>query len=263
MKSSEIKNDRRIAIVGDSGTGKTWIIGTLCRYVPTLVVTADASGLDTFRQMGVDPDIVLIESWDNAWDALAEIKSYEGKSKALAIDDFGKVQERGVQRVEGKPRGRDEERMRPDALSAMTRKGLVLGDRKMILPQFGEVAVASESFLYELLSTAFPIKVMTMLLETREHPRTGQDALYPALLGNIRYDILSRFSLVLNTFMERREATTLFCATSRPHPRLGTKDRYSPGRTWVDPTAERILAHIVGPDEHETPTETQIGVGIH
>lgn len=35
MKLSEISRDKRILIQGGSGVGKTTIIGTLCKFIPT------------------------------------------------------------------------------------------------------------------------------------------------------------------------------------------------------------------------------------
>lgn len=271
MKLGEVRGSTRVAALGDSGTGKTRLVGLLCALVPTVVVTADPEGLDTLVGMGAIPaEVVLLQDWDNIWDYHGAIlASLKNGAKAVALDDFGAAQREMRRKIELQARSFSEEKLATPAREEMIRQQLLQGDRKLLLQHYGELAGAAENWLYEFIRLPAPLKLMTMLTEVRDNPRSGEDYLFPNLMGNIRYDILALFSLVLNTFIAYREGKAHFAITSRPHPRIATKDRYGVPRTWAgdfrDPTMERIYLHILrqeGDSDRETALELAIGVGL-
>jgi energy-coupling factor transporter ATP-binding protein EcfA2 len=51
MKLNEIPQNRTILVMGNSGTGKTTLCGTLAQIVPTVIVTADRKELETLRKL--------------------------------------------------------------------------------------------------------------------------------------------------------------------------------------------------------------------
>ena len=264
MKLSEIKYEKRAIFLGDQGTGKTRLLGTLCQLVPTVLVTSDLQGLATIRNMPeCDPEIVYVENWDNIWDYYQQIaKAVKAGAQAIAVDDFGGTQEQLARRLNLKPKDMTEARTEPGKRQEDIRKAMMMGSRRLLLQQWGEMALGTESWLYEILQLPVDVKWFTVLSGLRDHPRTGEDWLMPELMGQARDRILAKFGLVVNTFHTLHKGAVYWCATSKPHPRIPTKDRYSQPRTWVDPTAAKILQHIIGKEDVETATEKEIGTGI-
>mgnify|MGYP001616051068 CR=1 FL=1 len=69
MKLDQVQADKCILVGGDSGSGKTHLIGTFCEYIPTAVITSDPKGLDTLKSMKINPDVILLTNLIKAWDA--------------------------------------------------------------------------------------------------------------------------------------------------------------------------------------------------
>lgn len=266
VQLSEVPRTRNIFVLGDSGTGKTHLLGTLCNLMPTVLCTADPNGLDTLDDMGVKPKVVLVNDWSRAWDYVQQLgKLAQEGAMALALDDFGGIQEVLERRIQLESRGKTEEQMPAANRNTHIRAQLVRGDRRLIQSQYMQIATATDSWLYEVLRLPYRVRIVTNLVDLRPHPRTTEDHLFPNITGNLRYVLAAKFSLVLNTFVEQRDGTTHWCATSQAHPRIPTKDRYGEPRTWINPTAERLMRHINRKEESsdkETQAEQQIGVGI-
>lgn len=262
MRLTDVKTDRRILIQGRGGVGKTTIIGTLCRLLPTVVVTADKNGLDTLRHMGVDPEVVLISDWKDCWDSYKQIVEASSRCRAVAIDDFGSIQTTARRKIEAAPRGWDEEHAKNIA-PAITGQ-LMRGERRMQMQDWGGMWVAMETFLYEVLALPFAVKLVTVLEAPDKDPRTGEIRLYPQLQGAIQSTLSPRFSLVAEAFVAEHDSKSYYCLSCRPHPRIETKTRFEAdgGRTWVNPDMARVLAYCTGKGGEETKLETDIGIGL-
>lgn len=265
MKLKDITRDKRLLILGGSKTGKTRLLGTLCQVVPTLYITGDKDGLDTLEAMGVDPEILLIEDWRDIWKIWQSIQKLAPDFKALAVDDLGSIQRAARRKVETSGRGAAEERMAPADRLATIQRQLMQGDRRLQMQQWGELAISVETFLQALLGLSIPLKVVTVLEELREHPRSGAECLWPNLDGSIRYDLPAYFSLIGSTFVTADQNAASYWLTTRPHSRIPTGERYGAPRTWENPTMLRVLKHInraEQPEDAETPRERATGVGI-
>ena len=261
MKLSEVKVDRRILVQGRGGTGKTTIIGTLCKLLPTLVVTCDANGLDTLRHMGVDPEVVLMHDWKNCWDDFKKIAEASSRCRAVAIDDFGSVQTTARRKIEQMPRGWDEEHAKN--LGPAVKQQLMRGERRMQMQDWGGMWVAMETFLYEVLALPYAVKLVTVLEAPDKDPRTGEMRLFPQLQGAIQNTLSPRFSLVAESFIAEHDDKTYYCLSCRSHPKIETKTRFSEaGRTWVNPDMTRVLAYCGGKGGVESKLESDIGIGI-
>lgn len=266
MKVADLKPEANVAVIGDTGTGKTYLVGTLCQLFPTVVISADKAGLDTLVKMKVEAEIIVIADWRNVWDSFKEVeKLLKGSYRAVAVDDFGAVQEVLKRKTSMQPKGQNESSMRSDQRVEQFRRGLMQGDRRLQLRDFGEITSATEAFLYEFKQLKADFRMITLLEELREHPRTGEEYLYPDLVGASRYNVLAQFSLVVNSFKDYHNEQTSFCITSLPHPRIPTKDRLGVPRTWASPTAAKLLLHVAGkegPQDVETEQERRIGTGL-
>jgi len=259
-KLSEIPRDKRVLVQGQSGTGKTTIIGTLCRLVPTLLITSDKEGLETLATMGLDPEVIYMDDWVQCWDKYGEITKAVPSFKALAIDDFGATQATARHKIEEMPRGYKEEQDRD--FRTTVRRELMRGERTMEMRDWGKMWVAIENFLSAVLALPPQIKLVTVLESPEEDPRTGKMRLYPNLQGAIRHSLPARFSLVAEAFVGEHKDVMHYCLSSKPHPRVATKDRYGKGRTWVDPSMVNILAYLNGKGGEETEIEKAIGTGL-
>lgn len=266
-KLSEIEQPKNILVMGSSGTGKTRFCGTLAQLVPTVIVTGDVAGLTTLRQLDILPEteIVPIEDWKKCWSYfLNDIKPRANDYAALAIDDLGGLEVKIRQKINLEAKGYREEQMSPTEREVKIREQLMLGERKFSQPDWGESWVALSNFLSECLKLPFRVKLVTVLEGTARNPRTGDDHIYPALQKASRQEILARFSLVGELFIAYdKEDKPRYCLHSRPHPKIETKDRFlEGGRTWVNPTMPKVLAHINYKGEPETDTEKKIGTGL-
>lgn len=272
MKLSEVERPPRLLIVGAGGTRKTAFIGTLAAMLPTVVVTSDPAGLETIRsnfpEVAENLEVELLESWGEAWNVYERLAGYarDKKFKALALDDYGASQALTISKILSSPRGKDEERMRGDDLAKRVMQQRIAGFRKLQgQPQWGELGTASGSFLEFVLALPFGVEVVTVREDIRAHPRDGEASVYPALMGALRDDVDAYFQVVANTFLDRDgDGRTLFVMTTRPHPRMANKNRYAVGRTWVDPTFERVfrnLRHTERKEDEESALERRIGAG--
>lgn len=262
MELSQIEFDRNVMVMGASGTGKTHLIGTLCQLLPTLVITSDKNGLETLLNMNASPqNIVLIEDWRRCWDYLQNIEKSLRQCLALAIDDFGSVQTAAKRKIELMPANWKEERIPLLEFTIEARRRLLLGERQMQLRQWGKLWTAIESFLIEILSLPFKVRLLTTLETTVNDPRTGDEVIVPALVGQARTSIPAKFSLVAEAFVSEIDSQRLFCLSSEPHPRVETKDRYA-GRVWINPTAKRLLQHMSKDKQEEVESEIERRVGF-
>ena len=273
-KTSEINRDKRILIIGDTASGKTHILGTFCLLpdAECLVITADKEGLDTLHSKGADPDVLLIEDYFNIWvyyqEAVKWLRSHQGKTTILLFDDVGAAQETARQKITEMPQGKAEEILsnkNSDEHLRSVAQQMMKGERRFGLPDFGHLKQGMESFVHRLFSLPFDVTVMTVLEAPREDPRTGSDRLYPALEGHLRDWLMPKFSFVGTSFSVYPEKgkDPVYCLSSKSNPRVSTKDRYQEmGRTWINPTAEKLIAHIGGAGVKETEQENKIGVGV-
>lgn len=264
MKLKELEKDKRILVIGASGTGKTTIIGTLCKLIPTLVVTADINGLETLETMGVNPEVVFVKDWNRIYDHFGEIKQHIDDCLALAIDDLGAMQMATRHKIEKYPIGKFEEKAmqaKPAEFRESVRRELMLGERRMQIQQWGDLWIAMESFLVEALELPFAVKMVTVLEGLAENPRDNQQHIYPKLLGQTQTTIPARFSIVAEAFITEHEKKLYYCLSSRSHPKIETKDRFG-GRTWVNPDMKAILAHMNRKGGEETELEKKIGIGL-
>lgn len=267
-KLSEIKDvPKKVLILGRPGTGKTYLIGTLCQILPTLLVTSDIEGLDTLRAMKVDTEVIHISDWNKIWDYYYEIAKLSKDFAALAIDDFKAMQETSSDRIELQPRHAGEEKAMDKDRSKFqsgVKEQIMLGDRRLQIQQWGDLYLAVSTFLSEVMKLPFRVKVVTATEAIRKNPRDGQEHLYPAVQGQIVYDLSARFSMVAETFIHDDGGNNLYCLSCKSHGRLETKSRFDEngGRTWVNPTAQKILKYMAGQDEAETAQEKKIGIGL-
>ncbi len=264
MKLSEVKMGKKVLVLGAPGTGKTHIIGTLCKFVPTLVVTADADGLQVLQTMGIDTEVILIEDWRKCWNCYSEIATLAPKYRAVAIDDFGLMQESLRHKVEMMPRGWEEEKRQGKDFEVQVKKDLMMGERRMHLDQWGSMWIGLESFITAILKLPFDVKLVTVLEGEAESPRDGHQRIYPNLQGAVRYSLSARFSLVAETFIADHKGKQYYALTCRSHSKIETKSRYDEagGRTWVNPSMASVLAYINGKGGPETEIEKEIGVGL-
>jgi len=255
MKLKDIDTTRKILIIGASGTGKTTIVGTLCKLMPTLVVTADKEGLDTLRTMGLNPDVLVVSDWKHVWDYFQEIKEASEDHLAIAFDDFGSIQTTTRRKIEQMPIGRGEEKAaNPDEI----KRQLMRGERRMQIRQWGELWLAIETFLYEVLSLPFVVKLVTVLEGISRDPRTEEEVITPSLLGQTRTTLPARFSLVAESAIYQINGKTHYTLHCCSHGKIETKSRYREGRVWVDPTMKKVLLYTENKDEAETDIEKKI-----
>jgi len=262
MKLSAIERSTNILIQGGSGVGKTTILGTLCKLVPTLVITSDKEGLETLASQGIDPDVILMEDWAKCWDVFQEIMREAPKYQAIGIDDFGATQTTARHKIERMPRGYKEEMAGMSKVEPMIKAELMRGERRMQMQDWGSMWVAMETFLYEVLDLSPKIKLVTVLEAPEDDPRTGEMKLMPNLQGAIRYSLPARFSLVAEAFISEYKDDQYYCLSSLSHPKVATKDRYGGGRTWINPNAADVLAYINHKGKPETETEKAVGIGL-
>jgi len=262
MKLSELKRNKNILVQGGSGTGKTTIVGTLCKFIPTLLITSDIGGLDTLNTIGIDPEIIYMADWAKCWDSFQEVEKKAPNFKAIAIDDFGATQVTARRKIERMPRGYTEEKVGMTKLMPQITQELMRGERRMQIQDWGSMWIAIETFLYEVLALPPVIKLVTVLESPDEDPRTGELRLYPNLQGAIRHSLPARFSLVAEAFIAEHKDKLHYCLSSKPHPRVSTKDRYGTGRTWVNPDMAQVLAYLNGKGNPETDIEKAIGIGL-
>ena len=145
-------------------------------------------------------------------------------------------------------------------------KELLLGERKLEFDQWGMITMACESFLNRIMPMSFKVRLVTIREVIDTDKRTGEEKLYPALRGALRTGISARFSLVAESFLATVDKKQVFCLSSRSHPKVETKDRFSVdgnGRTWLNPDMSKILQHINRKEEvAESEIERKIGSGI-
>ena len=249
--------------------GKTHLCGTLCDIVPATIVTGDLTGFETLTTMNnqrpfrYQPYIIFIESWLKADDYVSEIEKRSETDLALVLDDFGSIQDRSYNKASRMPR-RWEERQ-PD-IAKTIEKQLLLGERKLEYDQWGQITMACETFLNRVMPLPFKLRLVTIREKIDSDKRTGEDKLYPALRGDLRTGISARFSLVAESFLATVDKKQVFCLSSRSHPHVETKDRFTPdgaGRTWLNPDMAKVIAHINRKEEvAESATEIKIGSGI-
>lgn len=265
-KLSELEQPKNILIMGGSGTGKTRVCGTLAQLVPTVIVTADSAGLETLRQMNIKPEteIIDIKDWKNCWDYFKQIASKASEYVALAIDDLGSIETTAKRKISYGAKSFIEEKMSLKERDLAIREQLMLGERRFSQPDWGESWTALSNFLTECLRLPYKIKLVTVLEGTAKNPRTNEDHIYPALQKASRQEVLARFSLVGELFIAYdKDDNPKYCLHSKPHPRIETKDRFvKGGRTWIDPTMEKVLVHINHKGEPETEQEKKIGTGL-
>lgn len=266
MRLTEVKASPNILVIGESGKGKTHLLGTFCQVAPTVVLTADGRGLSTLKKFeGIEPEIELADSWNDPWSLYDRLSSHTKTHRILCLDDLGALQDIVGRSIQGHSRGQNEERMRSDQRDRLVRGQLMAGGRRLEQRQWGELDIAINSFLGEIMELPYRLVVVTVLEDIRDHPRTGLTQVYPNLAGAIRDDLMARFSLVLNLFTQEEEGQIVYVASCRPHPRLPNKTRFGEPRTWIDPDGQKLLAHIAGRDGkegEETPLEKKIGAGL-
>jgi energy-coupling factor transporter ATP-binding protein EcfA2 len=266
VKLDEIQPDMKFLVMGQSGTGKTHLVGTLAELMPTVIVTADIKGLTTLKRMQVKPEteIIRITDWDNIWSDYQAISSLSKDYLALAIDDLSRLEELSRDRVEYMPRTAAESRMSKTEFQAYIREQLMLGDRSFRPYDWGITFLGMDNFLNDCLKLPYKVILLTCLESEYIHQRTGQPHIYPALQKATRDVIHARVSEVYETFIAYDSHNKpIYCAHCHPHPKIQTKTRQGNGRTWINPTMQKFINHVVGgKDDVETELEKRIGVGV-
>lgn len=267
VKLNELTTDKRILNIGQSGTGKTRLAGTLAQLIPTVIVTADKNGLDTLRQMDVNPEIILLENWARVFDYYREIAKLSSQYQAIVFDDLGAIQEAGLDKIEVTPRTANEDKQYSKdrrAFQQMVIEQIMTGERRPQIQQWGDIYNALTEFISQVFKLPYKIQMVSCLEKLQKNPRTREDHLYPAVAGQLAITFPAKFSLVLETFTTEEGGNLYYCASCKSHPRLETKTRYddSGGRTWINPDMGKILAYINKKGEPETPLEKRIGVGL-
>jgi hypothetical protein len=266
-KLNEIQTDKRFLITGASGSGKTNLIGTIACMLPTVIAYHDANGIkDTLETMPILPEteFIFIEGWHNIWQYYDQIKQASEKYKVIALDDFGAIQEVAKDKIELEPRSKFEDTAQSkdrNTFRSTLKEQIMLGERVLQLQQYGSLYVSVNEFLVNILALNYPIKIVTCLERKEKNPRTGEDHLYPAIVGQIGDSLPAKFSMVLETFTAAIDNKAVFCATCKAHPRLETKWRGHDGFTMINPSFEKILARMNG-KESETKQEEKIGFGF-
>jgi energy-coupling factor transporter ATP-binding protein EcfA2 len=266
-KLSEIATDKRFLITGASGSGKTNLIGTLACLVPTVIAYHDKNGIkDTLESMPILPEteFVFIEDWHNIWECYDQIKQLSNNHLALAMDDFGAIQDVAKDKIELEPRSKYEDAAMNKDRNEFRRnisEQIMLGERALQLQQYGSLYISVNELLVNVLALSYPIKTITCLERKEKNPRTNEDHLYPAIVGQIGDNLAAKFSMVIETFTTSIDNKTAFCATCKAHPRLETKWRGHDGFTMINPSFEKILARMNG-KEVETKQEEKIGFGF-
>ena len=264
-KLSETRTDKKILIIGAGGTGKTHIIGTLCEVMPTLVVTADENGLETLKTQGVEPaGVIILSNWQDCWADYKEIVGMQGKAQAIALDHLGATQEIIQDKIILTPRKWEENTFNRNraAAEATYKREIMLGERRLAQDQWGSMWLGLDAFLNAILSLNFAVKLVTVLESVAENPRDGQEHVYPNLQKAMRLSISAKFGLVANSFIGSQGEDTYFALTCRSHPRIETKSRYGPGRTWENPTALSLLGYMNRKGGEESEIEKKLGVGL-
>lgn len=265
MKLRDVAAAANMLLIGESGRGKTYQLGLLSQLAPSVLLTADRRGLDTIRRFSdAEPEIELAESWSDPWALYDRLSAHSSAYRMLLLDDLGALQDVIGLSIQKHARGRDEERQRSDVREKAIRGQLLAGGRRLQQSQWGELDIAMNAFLTELLLLPYKLIAVTVLEDVREHPRTGAAQVYPNLVGGIRNDLTARFSLVANLFIHEEDGRSLYCMSCRPHSRLPNKSRYGVPRTWINPTPERVLRYINGNEgkgDEETPQEQRVGSG--
>jgi len=268
MKLNEIQPSKNVLVMGASGTGKTTLVGSLAALLPTVIVTADEAGLDTLHQMSLLPDteIILLKDWqDDAWRSFEQIAGLSNSHAAIALDDLGALQEIAQDKVELSPKHAGEEKARDKdkyQFELTLRQALMMGERRLEIQQWGALFLAVSNFLSEVLKLPYRVKLVTVLEALKDNPRTGQPHIAPALAGQVANTLPARFSLVADAFIADMDGRNLYCLSCIGHPRIETKCRYGKGRTWIDPTMEKVLAYINGKGEAESERERKIGINL-
>ncbi len=266
-KISEIQTDRRFLITGASGTGKTHLIGTLACLVPTVIIYSDKNGIkDTLETMPILPEteLLYLPDWHLVWDCHDTLINLQKTHIALCMDDFGAIQDIAKDKLEYEPRTRNEDMAQSKDRTEFRRnvsEQLMLGERTLQLQQYGALYLSVNEFLVNALALSYPIKVVSCLERQEKNPRTQENHLYPAIVGQIGDNLSAKFSMVLETFTTTIDNKTAFCATCKAHPRLETKWRGHDGFTMINPSFEHILARVNG-KEGETKQEEKIGFGF-
>ena len=245
MKLNELETKTRILLQGSSSSGKTHQIGTLCRFVPTLVITGDPEGLDTLRKMSVEAEVEVITDWRDMVRQRASIMATLSKVAAVAVDDIGSLQANFRGYIESRPWNWSEERLNGPQLKEKIDRELILGERRFDQARWGQMFVGLDSFFSELFRHGPPIQLYTVLDTTREDPFSGQEKLTANLQGAIRSTLAARCSLILHTYKVTKGDVTEFHASSQPHANVDSKDRYGNGVEWVNPDMATILQHIM------------------
>lgn len=265
MKLSEIEIKKRVLIQGASGTGKTRLLGTCCEVLPSVFITADPDGVETLRSMNILPEteFFLLSDWSSVWSWVESIEKhvYDKKPQAILLDDMTVFQDKALISGFFTPKSAEERKLNASAFKEMVKREMIQGNRRLEQQARGNANTGIDSVLRTVFDLPAPIKMVTVLESAREHPRSGQDHLFPLLEGGLREELASRFSLVINTFVAQYGSAMYYCATSRPNARIETKDRFGNPRTWVWPTAAALIQHMNRKEEPENDIERAIGIG--
>ena len=170
-KSNEMFKDRKQSIlsIGDSRTGKTFFIGTMCDHEKVLVIDVEG-GLSTIE--GKNFDSIRVKTFKEFKEALNWYMSEGSKNYTmLSIDSINRVQ--AMLAVELQP------------------------DGKLTQNQWGEVLATLRKIL-DVLSASCPTSfhVSTMAMESKDE-LTGRVRIYPNIQGSFKFDLTGYFDSVL------------------------------------------------------------------
>lgn len=298
---SEIPRPRKILLTGEPKVGKTTILGNFCQLFgdKALYVSTDVSGPNTLSGMGLDPETVPINSWEDMPKALSQIAKAMQSRSVLLVDDLTHFQEQDKLDITFDPQDYAERDILKtsgkEALEASIGRKVLVDGRKWEQGMWGELDLSFSYTIHELQHIPQArIIVMTTLLREARHTRSNEIVLFPNLDGSIRNELLARFDMVVHLFRHTSEQDSkdYHCMTTRGkgnHQIAG--DRFNPGeraRTWVNMerqnAAVKLLSHalnarvdvgfdavldvLLADSQHkyasqpETALEKAIGVGV-
>jgi len=170
-KSSDLKANLRQTIlsIGDSRTGKTHFIGTMCEHEKVLVINAE-DGLATIADKQFDA--IKVNSFAQFKEALNWYMSVGHKDYTmLSIDSLNRVQSYLQYELDA--------------------------DGKLSQNQWGEVLATMRKFI-DVLSKQCPtsLHITSMAMESKDE-LTGQIRIYPNIQGSFKYDLTGYFDTVL------------------------------------------------------------------
>jgi len=198
--SKDILKDGRITSlsIGDSGKGKTFFAGTICKYGKPFFIDSEG-GLKTVANH--EFDYVDVNSWEEFTDALTwYYNNYKTAGYThLVIDSFTRLQQ-------------------------YLAKG-INEDGKLTQAQWGEILASMRKVIDRLTKTCpTSVHVSAMAMESRDD-LTGQIKIYPNIQGAFRYDLAGYFDVVLYHDCAEKDGNQTYWIQTKGDQRITARSR--------------------------------------